>query len=420
MVDTTAPTSPASPTSPSAPAAPDRSEPSRRTGFTLNTALLALLPLVLLGAVIAVIVRTDAGLGDRAAPPIETLSFQRVRLPSTGVIEVQIVNDGPDPVTVAQVLVDEAYWDFTMEPSGPLNRLDTATITIPYQWVQDESHAIALISETGVLFETVIPVATESPAADRSSFARFGLVGLYVGIVPVALGLLWYPFLRRLGRNGMNFILALTVGLLAFLVVDMFDAAQEIALTAAGALDAPVLVPLLALLTAGLLVVVGHSLRGRQKEAGGLPLAYQIATGIGLHNLGEGLAIGSAFALGEAALGVFLILGFTLHNVTEGVGIAAPIVRDRPRLWHFVGLAVVAGLPAIFGTWIGAFVYSPFWTTVFLAVGIGAILQVIVEVGRLISRSQAKHGEPALTWTTFGGVTAGIAVMYLTALLVTA
>ena len=80
----------------------------------------------------------------------------------------------------------------------------------------------------------------------------------------------------------------------------------------------------------------------------------------------------------------------------------------------------VAGAPAIFGTWIGAFVYSPFWTTVFLAVGIGAILQVIVEVGRLIARSQAKHGEPAITWATFGGVTAGVAVMYLTALLVTA
>jgi zinc transporter, ZIP family len=139
-----------------------------------------------------------------------------------------------------------------------------------------------------------------------------------------------------------------------------------------------------------------------------------------LHNLGEGLAIGAAFALGEAALGVFLILGFTLHNVTEGIGIAAPLVRDRPRLAHFAGLALLAGGPAIIGTWIGAFVYSPFWTTIFLAVGIGAILQVIVEVGRLIWRSQRTAGEPALTWATFGGVAAGIAVMYLTALLVAA
>ena len=94
--------------------------------------------------------------------------------------------------------------------------------------------------------------------------------------------------------------------------------------------------------------------------------------------------------------------------------------KNRPRLLHFVGLALLAGGPAILGTWIGAFVYSPFWTTIFLAIGIGAILQVIVEVGRLIWRSQQNAGEPALTWATFGGVAAGIAVMYLTALLVAA
>ncbi|HEX3302353.1 MAG TPA: ZIP family metal transporter, partial [Thermomicrobiales bacterium] len=176
------------------------------------------------------------------------------------------------------------------------------------------------------------------------------------------------------------------------------------------------------LLTALLLVTVGNALRSRTptgEPISGLRLAYQIAVGIGLHNLGEGLAIGSAFALGETALGVFLIVGFTLHNVTEGVGIAAPVVKEqRPSLWHFIGLAAVAGAPAIIGTWIGAFTYSALWTTVFLAIGIGAIAQVIWEVGRLIQRSQARAGEPLFTWNTLGGITAGIAVMYGTALLV--
>jgi zinc transporter, ZIP family len=260
----------------------------------------------------------------------------------------------------------------------------------------------------------------ESPHTDRQSLTQFGLVGLYVGIVPITLGLLWYPTLRRLGRQGMNFILALTIGLLVFLVVDMWDAAQEVALLVAGSFDAPVLIPLLALLSAGLLMVLGRSLKGRTGGSGGLPLSYEIAIGIGLHNLGEGLAIGAAFALGEAALGVFLIIGFTLHNVTEGVGIAAPLVRDRPALWHFVALAAISGAPAIFGTWIGAFVYSPLWTTVFLAIGIGAILQVVVEVGRLIVRDQARAGESGLSWPTFSGFATGLALMYLTALLVTA
>src|SRR5262249_46890554 len=154
-------------------------------------------PLLLLVGVLALIFATDAGLGDRAAPPIETLSVQRVRLPEPGRIEVSVVNDGPDPITIAQVFVDDAYWQFTQAPAGKLDRLESATLSIPYPWVKDEAHAIGIISSTGVVFETEVPVAIESPHADRGSIARFGLVGLYVGIVPVTLGLLWYPFLRR-------------------------------------------------------------------------------------------------------------------------------------------------------------------------------------------------------------------------------
>jgi ZIP family zinc transporter len=404
--------------------APEGSPSERQFGFSVRSLPWALIPLLLLAGVLLWIVRTDAGLGSRIAPPIETLSVQRVTLPAPGQIELEVVNGGPDPITIAQVIVDDAYWQFAIDPSGPLGRLQTAHVSIPYPWVEGETHAIGLISSTGVIFDAEIPVAIESPHADRESFARFGLVGLYVGIVPIVLGLLWYPFLRRLGRGGMNFVLALTIGLLAFLVVDMWHEAQETALAVVGALDAPVLIPLVALLTMGLLIVLSHWLtrrsRDRSEEQNPLTLAYQIALGIGLHNLGEGLAIGAAFALGEAALGVFLILGFTLHNVTEGIGIAAPLVRERPPLAHFAALALLAGGPAILGTWIGAFVYSPFWTTIFLAIGVGAILQVIVEVGRLIARGQSRHSEPALNWTTLGGVTAGIAVMYATALLVTA
>jgi zinc transporter, ZIP family len=388
----------------------------------LPSGVLALIPALLLIAVLAVIIRTDGGLGDRTLPPIETLTVQRVTLPEPGTITVEVVNDGRDEVTIAQVLIDDAYWSFTSDNPGPLKRLESATLTIPYPWVQDEAHAIALVSSTGALFEAEIPVAFESPEADRGSVVRFGLVGLYVGVIPIALGLLWYPLLRRLGRRGMAFVLALTVGLLAFLVADMWGEAQEVALDVAGSFSAPVMIPVLALLTALLLVTVGNALRSRTpagEPIGGLRLAYQIAVGIGLHNLGEGLAIGSAFALGETALGVFLIVGFTLHNVTEGVGIAAPVVKEqRPSLWHFIGLAAVAGAPAIIGTWIGAFTYSALWTTVFLAIGIGAIAQVIWEVGRLIQRSQARAGEPLFTWNTLGGITAGIAVMYGTALLV--
>jgi zinc transporter ZupT len=404
------------------PTRPARTEQGPRgSGFVTrwSSSRYLVVPLLLLAGVVAMIVSTNAGLDDRMAPPIENLVVERIRLPAPGMIEVSVINDGPDEITIAQVLVDEAYWQYTMTPGTTLSRLENATLAIPYPWVEGESHSIALVSSTGVVFESAIPVALESPHADARSFRQFGLVGLYVGVVPVALGLLWYPFLRNLGRRSMNFILALTVGLLTFLVIDMFEEARDVALGVAGSFDAVLLVPLLALLTMSFLMVVGHSLKQRATDSG-LTLSYQIATGIGLHNLGEGLAIGSAFALGEVALGVFLIIGFTLHNVTEGIGIAAPLVQHRPALRHFGLLAAIAGGPAIIGTWIGAFVYSPLWTTIFLAVGVGAILQVIFEVGRLIQRSQQKHREPLLTWTTFGGLAAGVAVMYATALLVTA
>lgn len=385
--------------------------------------LYALVPLGLLALMLGVIIAMGTGLSDNGAPPIEALAIQRITLPAPNEIELSVINDGPDPVTIAQVLVDEAYWSFTQEPAGAIGRRDQATFSIPYPWVEGETTAITLLSSTGVAFGAEIPVAIESPHLDRQSVLRYGLIGVYVGIIPVALGLLWYPILRRLGRKRMNFILALTVGLLLFLTVDMFLEAQELAADAPVTFDAPVLVPLLAILTAGLLVTFSRWLktRGDRLQAqrdGSLMLAYQIALGIGLHNLGEGLAIGSAFSIGEAALGVFLIVGFTLHNVTEGIGVAAPLVENRPPLRHFVALALLAGGPAVLGTWIGAFIFSPFWTAVFLAIGVGAIVQVIYEVGRLVWRSQARAGEPGLTWTTFGGLAAGIAVMYATALIV--
>jgi ZIP family zinc transporter len=383
---------------------------------TIRRAVLGLVPLVLLAAILAVIIATGAGLGDRANPPIEVLNVQRVTLPDPNHVVLEVVNDGPDAVTIAQVLVDDAYWTFDIEPGHTLGRLDSATVTIPYPWVEGEAHSISLLSSTGVVTEKEIEVAVQTPAADGETIARFALIGFYVGVVPVALGLLWYPFMRRLGSRGMRFILALTIGLLVFLIVDMFEEALEVGSTVPSSLNGALLVPVVALLTFLLLMALAGRKGGASQS--NLSVAYRIALGIGLHNLGEGLAIGAAFALGEVALGVFLVVGFTLHNVTEGVGIAAPILRDRPALSHFANLALLAGAPAIAGVWIGGFVYSPLWATVFLAVGIGAIAQVIVEVTRLISHGGEKSA--LVNWATFGGVTAGIVIMYATALITTA
>ena len=380
--------------------------------------LLGLLPLLGLGVLLAFIVLNGAGVDRQDAPPVEDLTFGRVTQPTEYEFVVPVTNGGPDPVTVAQVNVNDALTGFEMESGKTIPPLGSTEMTIPYTWVEGEFYGITLITSTGTTFDAEVPVALLTPGFSAETFLRYALIGFYVGVVPVSLGLLWFPFLRRLGTAGLNFVLALTVGLLVFLVVDTLLEAGEVAGELPGVFSGVPLVIMVSLLTLlGLLGAERLFRRGRE-EASRLSTSYRISFGIGLHNLGEGLAIGAAFALGETALGTFLVLGFTLHNITEGVGIAAPILKEKPKLAHFVGLALLGGGPAILGTWIGGFTQSNLLSTIFLAIGAGAILQVIYEVTRLLLKDSAQNKTPALSGPNLGGLTAGIAIMYATALLV--
>src|SRR5918999_5730576 len=269
--------------------------------------LLGLVPLLGLGILLAFIVLNGAGVDRTDRPPIEDLSVQRVALPTEYEFVLSVRNGGPEPVTLSQVVVNDAIWDFETAPDNTIPRLGSATVTIPYSWVEGEAYEIVLISSTGTTFDAEVPVAVLTPQFSGETFWRYALIGTYVGVIPVALGLLWYPFLRRLGSAGMNFVLALTVGLLAFLVVDTLEAAMEVAVELPGVFSGIPLVILVALLTLlGLLAAERLFRRGRE-EASRLGTSYRISFGIGLHNFGEGLAIGAAFALGEAALGAFLV-----------------------------------------------------------------------------------------------------------------
>lgn len=377
---------------------------------------LALIPLLLLGLVLALLTTTGGGLKALSGPPIEHVVIERVILPGPGVIELTVVNDGPQPVTIPQVIVDDAYTYFTASPGTTIPRLGRATYTLSYPWVEEEAHAVVLLTSLGATFSTEIAAAVQSPQLSGSLLLQFALIGLYVGVVPVGLGMLWYPFMRRLSAQAMNFILALTVGLLIYLALGTWFDANEFAAELPAFWQGGPLVPLLALVSLGALLAVGAT--GKRAPELNLGLSYRIALGIGLHNLGEGLAIGAAFAAGEAALGTFLVLGFTLHNITEGVGIAAPIIRTNPGLRHFVLLIMLAGGPAILGTWLGGFAFDPVLATIFLAIGIGAILQVVWEVGRLVVRRSVSAGLSAFSPVNLLGVAAGLALMYFTAFMV--
>lgn len=393
----------------------------KRTGFQLPTWASGILPLILLAVLVWFFLSFGPlGVFQAAFPPVEELHIQRITLPQPGMIEVEVINGGPDPVTVAQVLVDEAYWAHTIAPGRTIPRLGTATITIPYPWVEGEFHEVVLITETGVTFAGEIPVATESPAPNALFLRTFALLGVYVGVIPVLLGLLWFPFLRRLERRWVNFFLAFTMGLLLFLGVDAVDEALELAdEQVAGVFQGVSLILLGGLGTFLLLdAVTRWSRRGERDAADSrLVLAYLIALGIGLHNLGEGLAIGAAYAVGEIALGAFLVLGFMLHNTTEGLAIVAPISKDRARLGQLGAMGAIAGVPTIIGAWVGGFTYSPFWSTLFLAVGAGAIFQVVFEISKMMTRESESGGTNVLNAL---GLIVGLLVMYVTGLLVAA
>lgn len=353
-----------------------------------------------------------------AVPPVEELTIDRVRL-TPGHILVDVVNGGPDPVTIAQVMVDEAYWAHSITPDRHLGRLGRAHIDIPYPWVEGEPHQIKLVSQNGVTFDHEIVVATETPRPDMRYFLVFTLIGLYVGVLPVAIGLLWLPFLKRLERRWIHFALALTAGLLVFLAVEALHEALEMADKVAGAFQGTGLVALGAIGAWLILQAVGGRRRtaaeGGEKPADArMRLAILIALGIGLHNLGEGLAIGAAYAQGAVTLGAFLIVGFMIHNTTEGLGIVAPVAQDNPSSSTLAKAGLLAGAPTILGAWIGGLSYSPLLSTLCLAVGAGAILQVIGVLYRVLGR------ETETVWSPLNalGVAAGLLIMYTTGLLV--
>jgi zinc transporter ZupT len=292
-------------------------------------------------------------------------------------------------------------------------------VVLPYPWVEGEVHEVTLVTSTGLTFSKEIEVATQTPRADWRYISTFALLGLYAGVVPVFIGLLWFPFLSRLPDRWVQFFISLTVGLLIFLGVDAMEEALEVSRDVPSAFQGVGLITLGFLGSVLGITAIGNLLQNRRGD--GLPnplvVAYLIALGIGLHNLGEGLAIGSAYAIGEIALGTFLVVGFTLHNTTEGLGIIAPVATARPPLRHLAFLGLLAGAPTIAGAWIGGFSYSPLSSTLFLAIGAGAIFQVVYVLGRFIMRETESR---LITSWNLAGLALGLVIMYGTALLVVA
>ncbi len=382
-----------------------------------------LLPVAAIGALVALFLVFDPIGSLREVPPVEVVAVERTVL-SENQITLELRNDGPDPVTIAQVLVNDAYSSYEITDQT-LGRLQTATLRVQYPWEEGLPLGFALITSTGVTVEHEIEAAALTPETDGSTIAIYALLGIYIGVIPVAIGLFWYPSLRRASKRWIGFFLAFTVGLLGFLLVDTIAEGFELAAATPAALDGLSLFALGAVGAVVGLAAFEQFLQRRRHgshsgESGaapaisGLVLAYLIAAGIGLHNLGEGLAVGAALAGGEIALGTFLILGFAIHNTTEGLAIVAPLGSEveRPSLWHFIALGAVAGAPTILGAWAGGFAFAPAWAALAFGVAAGAIAQVVWQIVRGMSRDHGlASGLGAL------GLMAGLVFMYVTGLL---
>lgn len=380
----------------------------------MRRAALAFIPLFMIGVLAFVLLRSGSSLFPGDFPPVEELSFGRVTLGANEITAV-VTNGGPSPVTIAQVLVDDAYWSHTITPSRTLKRLGSATIKVPYPWVEGEPIALKLLSSSGVPFEHEIAVATQTPPVDLKFLSTFGLLGIFIGLIPVLLGMTFLPFLRTLPSAWLHFFMAFTAGVLIFLGVETASEAIEASATLPSAIGGIGVVSFGAIGSFTLILAASRWMKRRTGTDTRLIIAVVVSAGIGLHNLGEGLAVGAAYRLGEIALGAFLVVGFAIHNTTEGIGIVSIIAERKNRLVTLLGLGLIAGLPTVAGAWIGAFFFSPTLAAVFLAVATGAIAEVVVDVLTVVKQESGLAG-----WESLTGIATGIAVMYITGLLVIA
>jgi ZIP family zinc transporter len=384
--------------------------------ITFHTFILLLIPILLLAGVIILFLSTGGGLRLTSPAPLENLDVEKYILKHNS-IDLYIRNTGPEDLKVASIIVNDAVMPFTVTPNTAIPRLGRAQIHVNYGWSEGEAYGIMIFTSNSIPFAVDIPVAFETPQPSSRTFWGFTLIGLYVGVIPVFLGIFWFPALRQFGRNTMTFLMAATAGLLIFLGFDTIAEALEVAAEVPSAFQGIGLIGIGAVATFLLLDAISK----RQTNVSGdesdrrLALAFMIAVGIGIHNLGEGLAIGAAYNVGEVALGTFLVVGFIIQNITEGLGIIAPVLRDRPTLGRLALMGLIGGGPAILGAWIGGYTPSPFLAVLFLAIGTGAIFEVVYEIAKIIQKDTARK---PMQMTVFSGVLTGMLLLWVTGLII--
>lgn len=376
-----------------------------------------LVPFALLIAMIAYIFGPGSNLIEFGVPlpeiTIEKIDFKDAE------IHVMVRNTGPIPLEVVMADVNDRIQPAAIEPDRFLNRFETALVRIPYEWNVSEPYKIGLTTNDGIRFEKEVISAAPALEPDLDFTIFLGIIGMYVGVVPVMIGLLWMPFIKKINQNKFYFFMSLTCGLLLFLgidaLVESFGISNE---HLSSSFNAPLLISTTTILSFLGLYYTSEKLTsktGLLKISKPVAIGLMISIGIGLHNFGEGLAIGASIGLGSIAFSTFLIVGFALHNTTEGLAIAAPLSKEKTILRKLILFGLIAGVPAIFGSWVGGFAFSPFSAVIFLSIGAGAIFQVIVVILKWIrlERENILTSGPVIS-----GFAVGMLIMYFTSILI--
>ena len=334
-------------------------------------------------------------------------------------IQATVRNTGPIPVQVVVADVNDRIQPAAVEPDGYLERYETTLVRIPFEWNEAEPYRIGITIDDGTRFEKEIESAAFALEFTLDLAIFFAIIGTYVGIIPVMIGLLWLPFIKKISKQKYHFFLALTAGLLLFLAIDSIEESIEVSNeNLANSFNGALLVSTVVVLSFLALYYVGNKIISKSDSlhfSKPVAIGLMISIGIGLHNFGEGLAIGAAVGIGSIAFSTFLIVGFALHNTTEGIDIAAPMSRGKLMIGKLAIMGLIAGSPAIFGAWIGGFAYSPFTSVVFLAIGAGAIFQVILVLLKWI---QKENDGNLSTLSVVSGFAIGMLVMYFTSIFV--
>lgn len=375
-----------------------------------------LIPFSFLIVMLAYIVGPGSTMIDLGVP-LPELTIEKINFIESEIL-VTVRNTGPIPVDVTLADVNDRIQPAAIEPDKHLERFETALVKIPFSWNEGEPYTVGLTTSDGTRFEKGVDAAALALKPNSETVGFLLLIGTYVGVIPILIGLMWLPFIRKISNQKYIFFLALTVGLLLFLGIDAIVEALEVSSeNLAGAFNGPLLIATTVLISLFGLYYAGERLTKKSsltKLANPYSVALMISIGIGLHNLGEGLAIGAAIGLGQVALSTFLIIGFALHNTTEGIAIAAPIAKEKTFIRKIIGLGLIAGVPAIFGTWVGSFVYSPFTSVIFLSIGAGAIFQVVI----VLSKWLREYDKNFSSTPVIAGIAIGMLIMYLTGILV--